>query len=141
MRPPSSYMKRVNTDKTQDFLQYGDIYDLIFLMLLALRNCQPIKVLEIGCSARENGSPKAFDEMPYVSQYLGIDKDVVQTQTSSKCHFVYGDAYSHEVVDEVRKYAPFDLIIDDGSHTPKDWHFFLNTYACLLYTSPSPRDS
>ena len=131
---PSGYLAETNTDKLEHTHFYGDFYDMAISSLLKLNDNEPLSVLEIGVSLFGKGSFYGFCEMPYVGKVVGIDTDPLVGLPPDKGIFLQGDAYSREMLNRVKGFAPFNLIIDDGSHSVVDWTFVLAYYLPLLAT-------
>lgn len=127
---PSSYLKACNTDKTYETHHYEDLYDMVFMKLLAHK--KKLSILEIGVSLIPNGSPYGFTAMPYVEKYVGIDIDPLLGEPY-KGVFIQTDAYTEEGFSKAAIESPFDLIIDDGGHTFEQQTFFFEHYERLLH--------
>ena len=130
---PSEYLVETNTDKLMRYHSYGDFYDMAISSMLKLNDNEPLSVLEIGVSKFGKGSFHGFCEMPYVGKVVGIDTDSL-VDPPDKGIFLQGDAYSHEMLNRVKEFAPFNLIIDDGIHRVVSWTFVLAYYLPLLIT-------
>ena len=128
---PSEYLVETNTDKLETYHSYGDFYDMAISSLLKLNDNEALSVLEIGVSLFGKGSFHGFCEMPYVGKIVGIDTDSL-VDPPDKGIFLQGNAYNHEMLNRVKEFAPFNLIIDDGSHRLEDWTFTLAYYLPLL---------
>ncbi len=133
MKLPSEYFAETDSDKTDYFHRYGDMYDLIFNSLLHL-NAEPIRVLEIGVTRFGEGSGHAFCEMPYVEQFVGVDKSPLTKDLNGNGIFIKADAYVEPILDQLKQHAPFHLMIDDGLHQPYSWNYFLEHYRQFLAT-------
>lgn len=128
---PSEYIAESESDKTKAYHRYGDFYDVVIPSLVMMNGNAPINVLEIGTTRfGAKGSSQAFIEMPYVDQYVGIDLHDIPNHPNKFKMFV-GNAYSTEMVENVKEYSPYHLMIDDGSHQPDDWNFFIEHYIKL----------
>lgn len=124
---PSEYFKDTNSDKIANTHNYGTLYDTIIEWIL-FHNKPPIKILEVGCSMFGIGSGHAFCRMPFVDKYVGIDSKIPDVSLPSKFVFIHGNAYSDEIFEQIDRYAPFDLVIDDGSHLCNDQVYFMKNY-------------
>ena len=123
---PSEFFNETESDKTSIQHNYGMLYDLAIEWLL-MRN-ETIKVLEIGCSFFGLGSGHAFAAMPFVEKYVGIDAVVPEEKLPPKFIYLNGDAYTENIFGDIEKHAPFDLVIDDGSHIYEHQLFFMKNY-------------
>ena len=130
---PSQYLMETDTDKVLEFQKYSNVYDLIISSLLSIAGT-PLNVLEIGVSWNGIGDGHAFSTMPYVNQFVGIDRLPLKEPFPEKGVFVQSDAYSTKTVMELKKYAPFHLIIDDGIHEKDKQLFIFKNYFELLET-------
>ena len=126
MKLPSEYFVESESDKTSRQHDYGMLYDLIIEWLLI--RSEFLRVLEVGCSLFGVGSGHAFSRMPFVEKYVGIDAVIPKLKLPDKFIYLHGDAYSEEIFEDIEKYAPFDLVIDDGSHAYQDQLFFMQNY-------------
>lgn len=112
----------IDTDSSKQHTHnYGDFYESTIKALRALNGGQPINVLEIGVvgAGLLRTSEKAFHESPDVARYVGIDSmPLLHSFFGENSHFIEGDAYSADILEQVRPFGEFHLIIDDGSH---DW--------------------
>lgn len=109
---------------------YLQIYDMIFTSLLSRLN-RPLKILEVGCTHHANGSAQGYCKMPYVDSYVGIDIEPQKSIFGNKGKFIQGDAYTSDMFNNVKSYAPFDLIIDDASHLKDHQIWFFKNYKLL----------
>ena len=131
---PSHYFRTLphSSDKLGEHHDYGFVYDLIFAQLRSQK--EMLSVLEIGGSALESdtlgGSAEVWSKIPYIEKYVCVDI----TPVTHEFHgiFIHADAYDEDQLPKVEEHAPYDLIIDDGSHTLKDQMFFLSVYRQFL---------
>ena len=128
----SEYLARTDTDKLSRH-GYGTFYDRLF-ELLTHDGAFSIRVLEIGVSRFGTGSAHAFSACPKVSWFVGIDTEGLIVPLSPPNVFIQADAYSAEAVEAAGVAAPYNLIIDDGSHVPEDQIFFFEQYYQLLHS-------
>ena len=126
LKLPSEYFAECETDKIGIQHNYGMLYDMVIEWLLI--RSQFLRVLEVGCSMFGNGSGHAFARMPFVEKYVGVDAVVPELKLPEKFIFLHGDAYSESIFETIEKHAPFDLVIDDGSHLFQDQLFFMQNY-------------
>ena len=126
MKLPSEYLLECESDKTSRQHNYGMLYDLIVEWLLIRSDF--LRVLEVGCSMFSVGSGHAFSRMPFVEKYVGIDAVIPELKLPDKFIYLHGDAYSEDIFSDIEKHAPFDLVIDDGSHAYEDQLFFMQNY-------------
>ena len=123
---PSEYLTESESDKTGTQHNYGMLYDMLIEWLLI--RSETLKVLEVGCALFDIGSGQAFSRMPFVEKYVGIDTVIPKLKLPEKFVYLHGDAYSENIFDDIEKHAPFDLLIDDGSHAYEDQLFFMKNY-------------
>ena len=128
---PSSVFRNSNTDKNGERHDYSNLYDWIFEYTLHLKN--PICILEVGVSAMGNGSGHAFCRLPYVDYFVGIDPMPLYEPFPEKGIFMQMEAYDEKTVEfeGIAARAPYDILIDDGSHHPEDQVSFFRLYAKL----------
>lgn len=135
MRKPSEYFAETNTDKVSRH-GYGVFYDAVFNQLW--NSGIPLRVLEIGVSEWGLGSAHAFHAMPFVA-YVGMDIEPMKesfpaaSPTQDVSCFIHFNAYCQRGVEMAAEHAPYNLIIDDGSHDPADQIYFFEQYYGLLH--------
>ena len=129
----SQALARTDSDKERlGAHRYGVLYDLIFDSVY-LRQGRPLRVCEIGVSMFGVGSLKAYQDIDIVQSVVAIDTDVYKGVLADSTTFYQRDAYTVDMIDTLKaEHAPFDIIIDDGSHDPVHQEFFLRTYNDLL---------
>ena len=132
--PLSEKLKQTTSDKeTKDGHRYGTLYDFIFDAVYQRKGRQ-LRICEIGVSFFGEGSLKAFQELPIISEVVGID--ILDYEGHLAPHTTFhkvDDAYTHKTRHMLKQHhAPFDIIIDDGSHHPPHQEFFLKFYGDLL---------
>lgn len=132
-RVPSTALAASSSDKERHGAhRYGKFYDDLF-DLLYLRKKRPLRILEIGVSAFGGGSLEAWQSLESVGEVVGIDIEPYQGKLSEKATFYQIDAYIDEAITMLtQQHEKFDIIIDDGSHTPDHQRFFLREYGQLL---------
>ena len=110
---------------------YGPLYQWL-LDSLHLTHGR-LRILEIGVSAMLPGSFLSWQHHPSVERVVGVDWSLYRGTVLASNQFVQGDAYSLEMVSALKMCCPerFHLVIDDGSHRPRDQQFFLKEYASL----------
>jgi predicted O-methyltransferase YrrM len=92
---------------------YGETYRY----LLEPRQNLPITLLEIG--VLNGASLRAWEEIFPKAKIIGVDNNpetLKYASNRSKVEII--DQNIKEQLIELKKYAPFDVIIDDGSHMP-----------------------
>ena len=130
----SDKLQQTTSDKeTEGGHRYGAFYDLIF-DAVAKRQGRQLRICEIGVSFFGEGSLKAYQELDNVSEVVGVDLLEYEGKLAPHTTFHKVDnAYTHKTIRHLEKqHAPFDIIIDDGSHDPADQEFFLKHYDQLL---------
>ena len=130
-KKPSEYLQEVDSDKTHAKHNYGYIYDILFMSLLFCNQGQPLKVLELGVSRFGIGSGHAFSRMPFVEKFVGVDVSPLCADFSSKGIFIKADAYTEIGIESIKSQGPYNLLIDDASHHPKDQITFFKQYTAL----------
>ena len=132
-KTPSEALAASSSDKERDGAhRYGKFYDNLF-DVQTLRQKRPLRILEIGVSEFGAGSLGAWQSLKSVQEVVGVDIDKYQGRLKDKTTFYQKDAYTNETIELLKKnHDPFDIIIDDGSHTQKDQTFFLQNYGKLL---------
>jgi SAM-dependent methyltransferase len=115
----SSIFEKYNTDKGPYFHDYGRQYEHMFENY---RDKQ-IKYLEIG--VYNGGSLLAMNETFHNNKLIvGVDinPECKKYEDPSKNIFVeIGDGTDYNFIKMInKKYGPFDIILDDGSHNNKD---------------------
>ncbi|MDE0401688.1 MAG: hypothetical protein OXL96_28165 [Candidatus Poribacteria bacterium] len=138
---PSDYFYEqgsIKTSKTymgncfENCENWGYLYDILISSLLFFKGT-PLNVLEIGVSLfGEKSSAHAFSKMPYVGQYVGVDVQPLVGELENNHVFIRENSDTYECLNKVQPYAPFDLMIHDGDHTPPSQTFFLKEYRSLL---------
>ncbi len=127
---PSNYLKASASDKTVSAHDYSDLYDFIFIALLAIVEV-PIRILEIGVSRFGEGSGHAFSQMPFVEKFVGLDILPLTSEFGEKGTFLQVDAYTAEGVAAAKEHGPYHLIIDDGDHHDEQQNVFFTLYSAL----------
>ena len=110
---------KYDTDKKSSFHNYSRQYN----KLLEEYRDKPIKYLEIG--VLNGGSIKAMREVfQKATCILGVDIDGRCKSYENELSNIYveiGNATDSNFIKHIHeKYGPFDVILDDGSHTNKD---------------------
>ena len=107
-------------------------------------------VLEIGIA--DGASIRMWLEYFPNALVFGLDNGMYGDRTrwpteEPRFEAFLGDQGNAKHLAKVAENGPFDVVIDDGSHTMHDQQISLGAlfahtrfYVCLLYTSPSPRD-
>ena len=132
---PSQKLRQTTSDKESDTgHRYGTFYDLIFDAVAKRQGNRKLRICEIGVSFFGEGSLKAFQEMDNVAEVVGVDLLEYEGKLAPHTTFHKVDnAYTHKTIRLLEKHHElFDIIIDDGSHDPKDQEFFLKHYDKLL---------
>jgi len=118
---------RSATDKSSLRHHYLNLYELIFRRLRK----RPISLLEIGvqfgCSIR---LWKEYFAHGFIVGVDAVDNGI--ELESDRCQMFFKDAYTNEAVATIGNYRPFNIIIDDGSHTPEHQQFVVKNYSHLL---------
>ena len=133
--PISQKLRQTTSDKESDNgHRYGTFYDLIFDAIAKRQDNRKLRICEIGVSFFGEGSLKAFQELDNVAEVVGVDLLEYEGELAPHTTFHKVDnAYTHKTIHLLEKlHEPFDIIIDDGSHDPKDQEFFLKHYDKLL---------
>ena len=109
--------KKYKSDKY--FHNYHNVYEH-FLHKLKKKK---LKILEIGVS--DGSSIKAWSEYFKNSLIIGIDIKEIDTKKrklgKNNIHILKGSQSDPKFINSIiKKYKKFDIIIDDGSHFPKD---------------------
>ena len=129
---PSTALLNSSSDKERDGAHhYGRFYDDLFEVHTG-RHGRSLRILEIGVSAFGGGSLEAWQSLETVGEVVAIDREPYQGSIGDKATFYQMDAYTKEAIEHLKNHAPFDIIIDDGSHTPSDQQFFIENYWELL---------
>ena len=125
-------------DKEGDAHTYGFTYELLFKSMLLDNQASKLKMLEIGIL---NGdSLQVWNESDIFDTIVGIDS--INRLTDSRItefskdgvNTIFINAYDIKLIDSIKKeYGTFDIIIDDGPHTPETQAFFLEFYSSLLH--------
>jgi cephalosporin hydroxylase len=102
---------RHGTDKASDGHDYLKIYQQI---MPAMR---PVKLLEIGWF--DGASMKTWRSYLHEESTI-VGVDIEPKKSIGGVHFRRADATTLEIVPVVDEFAPFDFIIDDGSHLSPD---------------------
>lgn len=119
---------RHGADKSSMRHHYLDLYALLFHRY----HNKPVSLLEIGiqfgCSIRlwKDYFTDAF--------ILGMDAidNKMEGLESDRCRLYFMDAYTYKAVMTASNHRPFEIIIDDGSHTPEHQQFVVRHYSHLL---------
>lgn len=98
-------------------------YDLVYDQYLEKLKNKKLNILEIGVS--DGSSLKAWSDYFKKSKIIGIDIkkiDRKKNKLNKKNIFLYQGSQSDEkfIYRLIKIYKKFDIIIDDGSHFPKD---------------------
>lgn len=114
-----------STDKSTAGHAYLPLYDMLFSKWRGKR----IHLLEIGCQFG-NSAMTWTEYFPYGDITM---VDVVDNGVSEEvlaCRFILGNAYEDAFL--ARLNPPYDVLIDDGSHSPSDQAFFVSSYLPML---------
>jgi len=113
--------------------QHRHFYDMIFESMV-YRKKRPLRVCEIGVSLFGEGSLQVFQNSDLVDQLVGLDIITYTGTLNEKSKFHKIDAYKDSTVEMLKSEYPdgFDIIIDDGTHSPEHQRFFLEFYTELL---------
>lgn len=119
MQTVTQIFDKYNTDKNSRHHNYGRQYEALFLPYRE----KNVRYLEIGVFYGE--SIKAMREVfKNCEVIVGIDIDPNTKKYEDKDNKIFveiGDATDKNFLESVsRKYGPFDIILDDGSHVNKD---------------------
>lgn len=107
----SEQLTAFGSDKCTDH-SYGQFYDDLFARL------KPKRILEVG--VYHGASAKAWCSLDHVERFVGVDKKD-PGGLPEKCTVIEATTPDfREIVNQLDALPPFDLIIDDGSHTPLD---------------------
>ena len=110
---------------------YGYFYEAVIKMLRCHNENQPIKVVEVGVvgASVEKTSEYAFAKCADVEMYVGIDTlPLAHAFFGTASHFVQGDAYDESILEKLKPFGDFHLLIDDGSHQFRDQIEFFNIF-------------
>ena len=103
---------------------YGHAYAAILNMIDSVRS-----LLEIG--VKEGASMRAWRELMPGAKLIGVDNDPKATMYY-KATIIADQERPNEVCSRVKKFAPFDLIIDDGCHIPQPtWNTMTDLWPLL----------
>ena len=110
---------KYDTDKNKNFHNYSRQYERLFSEFRGL----PIKYLEIGVF--NGGSLKAMREVFKKSACIvGVDIEIKckrHEDINANIFVEIGNATDNNFINTVHsKYGPFDIILDDGSHSNRD---------------------
>lgn len=108
-------LRRYGSDKVGEH-SYGEFYQSHFSEIRFM----PLKILEIGI--KDGASLRAFRNYLPQATIFGIDidpKSMISGEDRIQT-FVCDQSNSSEIVNCCSRFAPFDLILDDGSHVPSD---------------------
>ena len=130
---PSTHFKKAWANKSGHVpsgQNYSALYDAAFGYLLYVLD-RPLRVLEVGVDDYRRGSSYAFRKMDYVEKYVGVDLRSYPKIDCPKTTFHCGNAYTHDMILELKQHGLFDVLIDDGSHKAADMIFFRKHYQQL----------
>lgn len=134
--------------KADKIPEFGHDYDQVYPRILdRFKDKDRINILEVGTGCRKVMEPLipkyvqgAFGRV--LRDYFGVERisfdsiDVADQQVARKNHpegcFMMRNAYSMATVEYLRPRAPYDLIIEDGSHLYDDQLFVIQHYLELL---------
>lgn len=99
--------------------QYYKVYDLF----LTQKKNRKLNILEIGVA--DGSSIKAWSDYFKYSKIIGVDIkkiDLKKKKLNKKNISIYQGSQTNEIfiTKLIKKYKKFDIIIDDGSHYPRD---------------------
>jgi hypothetical protein len=122
---------RNQTDKSSLGHNYLRLYELLFRHIKDSR----LRLVEIG--VQFGHSLRTWHEYFKFSDIIGIDavsngSNTLDLKSTERINLILGDAYTEEVLYKVAVASPINIIIDDGSHTPKDQEWFVQHYSGLL---------
>ena len=127
----SEIFDKYETDKNSSFHNYGRQYESVFR---AYRQ-KPVSILELGVY-RGGSLPIWREAFPQAVHIVGIDIDESCKQYEDTPNHIWveiGDAADSEFVKRVHEtYGPFDIILDDASHTNRDVILSFETLFPLL---------
>lgn len=83
-------------------------------MLELVAQLKPKKILEIG--VHTGGGLKAFGDAFPDAKLYGLEIDITHL-VFTDFELIEGDATKPEIIEQVRKFGPFDFIFIDGDHT------------------------
>jgi cephalosporin hydroxylase len=90
-------------------------YTTVYERLLGRRRLDPLNVLEIGVG--RGGSLRMWSEWMPQATIIGLDVTDRPGVDVGRAHRVLGDQASPAVLaDLIARWAPFDLVVDDGGH-------------------------
>ncbi|TWB41177.1 class I SAM-dependent methyltransferase [Nitrospirillum pindoramense] len=100
------------TDKASNFHDFLNLYERV----LATRRLEPVNIIEIG--VYDGASVKMWREYFPNGRVVGVDiNPAAATFADDGIQIEISDQSNMECLLSIcRKYGPFDLIIDDGSH-------------------------
>jgi len=113
---------RHGTDKAAAGHSYIDFYEELFAPL----RDRPIRLLEIGVGGNEDprqggASLRAWKEYFPKAEIIGLDYFDKSRFAEERIHVERGDQADPVTLDRlIARYAPFDIVIDDGSHLSRD---------------------
>lgn len=120
------------TDKATDL--GGHAYTEIYESLLGDSRYHVNQVLEIG--SYRGASLKMWHDYFPRATVIGLDREPVDPGIDQdafpRIRLILGDVRDPAVIARIREIAPFDLIIDDGSHLKEEIDSALSSFFPLL---------
>lgn len=119
---------RFSTDKG-DPHSYLEVYDILF----APHRATASRILEIGI--KRGGSLSLWDRYFDHAEVIGVDIDEISLPTMPRNKIIgyRANAYRPETVQMLRReVGQVDIIIDDGSHQPRDMRFVAEHYGPMI---------
>lgn len=111
MRTLDEIAQSYGTDKSSLHHNYTKLYALYFDLI----RHEKLKILEIGID--KGHSLKSWKEYFYNSEIIGIDILDLKHFEEDRINVMKGSQEDTQFLEEVnKKFGPFDIIIDDGSH-------------------------
>lgn len=114
MRKLDDIMRDFRSDKSSDGHNYTRYYEFFFEPIRE----KDLTLLEIGVD--RGGSVKGWAEYFPNSKIIGLDTEDCSEFQTEKITIIQGDQSDEELLLDIVKKNPIDIVIDDGSHLNSD---------------------